>query len=146
MATNVAAAEAPFPERLTLAQQANSAAMSPPSKLMIFSRMLLPALSRAMQRDGDHTARIRTAQTAIAVERFRRAHNGGLPGDLKELVPTYLAAVPGDPYDGLPLRFKRLTHGYVIYSIGSDLRDDGGSEGDPNKRSSAKDITFILER
>jgi hypothetical protein len=146
MATNVAAAEAPFPERLTLAQQANTAAMSPPSKLMIFSRMLLPALSRSLQRDGDHTARVRTAQTAIAVERFRRAHNGALPGDLNELVPTYLASVPGDPYDGQSLRFKRLTKGYVVYSIGSDLRDDGGSEGDPNKRTVAKDITFILER
>jgi len=146
MATNVAAAEAPFPKRLTLAQQANTAAMSPPSKLMIFSRMLLPALSRAMQRDGDHTARIRTAQTATAIERFRRAHSGNLPGDLKELVPTYLASVPEDPFDGQPLRFKQLTKGYVVYSIGSDLRDDGGSEGDPNKRTAAKDITFILER
>jgi hypothetical protein len=44
------------------------------------------------------------------------------------------------------LRFKRLATGYVVYSIGSDLRDDGGSEGDPKKQSSAKDITFILER
>jgi hypothetical protein len=144
MATNVAAAEAPFPERLTLAQQA--AAMSPPSKLMIFSRMLLPALSRAMQRDGDHAARIRTAETAIAVERFRRAHNGELPTDLNELVPTYVASVPQDPFDGQPLRFKRRASGYVVYSIGADLRDDGGSEGDPKKQSSAKDITFILER
>jgi hypothetical protein len=147
MATNIAAAEAPFPERLTLAQQANTAALSPPSKLMIFSRILLPALGRAMQRDGDHTARIRTAQTAIAVERFRRAHNGKLPTNLNELVPTYLPSIPRDPFDGQPLRFKRLNNsGYVVYSIGSDLRDDGGSEGDPKKQSSAKDITFILER
>jgi len=146
MATNIAAAEAPFPQRLTLAQQANTAALSPPSKLMIFSRMMLPGLSRAIQRDGDHTARIRTAQTAIAVERFRRAHNGELPTDLNELVPTYMPSLPRDPFDGQPLRFKRRTTGYVVYSIGSDLRDDGGSEGDPQKRTSAKDVTFILER
>jgi len=146
MATNIAAAEAPFPERLTLAQQATTAALSPPSRLMIFSRMLLPALGRTMQRDADHTARIRTAQTAIAVERFRRAHNGQLPTDLNELVPTYLPTLPRDPYDGQPLRFKRRTTGYVVYSIGRDLRDDGGAEADPNKRTSAKDITFILER
>jgi len=44
------------------------------------------------------------------------------------------------------LRFERLATGYVVYSIGSDLQDDGGSEGDPKKQSSAKDITFILER
>ena len=99
-----------------------------------------------MQRDGENADRVRTAQTAIAIERFRRAHNRELPSDLNGLVPTYLASVPGDPFDGQPLRFKRLTHGYVVYSIGSDLRDDGGSEGDPNKRTSAKDITFVLER
>jgi len=145
MATNVAAAEAPFPERLTLAQQANTAALSPPSRLMIFSRIMLPALGKAMQRDADHTARVRTVLTAIAIERFRCAHNGELPTDLNELVPTYLSSFPRDPYDGQPLRFKRRTTGYVVYSIGSDLRDDGGAEADP-KPSSAKDITFILER
>jgi len=146
MATNMLAAETPFPERLTLGQQANAAVLSPPSKFLIFSRMLLPALGKAMQRDADHAARIRTTQTAIAIERFRRAHNGDLPSHLDQLVPTYLSSVASDPYDGKPLRFKRLTTGYVVYSIGGDLRDDGGSEGDPKKQSSAKDITFILER
>jgi hypothetical protein len=146
MATNVAAAEAPFPERLMLARQANAAALSPPNKLLIFSRMLLPALGKAIQRDGEHAARIRTTQTAIAIERFRRAHSGNLPGDLSDLVPTYIALLPRDPFDGQPLRFKRLASGYVVYSVGSDLRDDGGSEGDPKKPGSAKDITFILEK
>ena len=133
MATNLLAAETPFPERLTLGQQANAAVLSPPSKLLIFSRMLLPALGNAFRRDADHAARVRTTQTAIAIERFRRAHNGDLPADLDQLVPTYLSSVPTDPFDGKPLRFKRLTIGYVIYSIGSDLRDDGGNEGDPKK-------------
>ncbi len=146
MATHIAAAEAAFPERLTLAQQANAAGLSPPSKLFIFSRILLPSLARATQRDADHAARVRTAQTAIAVERFRLTHGGNLPGNLNELVPAYLPSIPCDPYDGQPLRFKRLTSGYVVYSIGSDLRDDGGSEGDPKKQGSAKDITLILER
>jgi hypothetical protein len=146
MATNMAAAEAPFPERLTLGQQASSAVLSPPSRMMIFSRMLLPALGRAIQRDGEHAARIRTTQTAIAVERFRRAHNGNLPAELSELAPTYLPSLPIDPFDGQPLRFKRLASGYSVYSIGADLRDDGGAEGDPKKQTSAKDITFILEK
>jgi hypothetical protein len=144
MAAYVAAAEAPFPERLTLGQKA--AALSPPSRMLIFSRMLLPALSRALQRDADHAARIRTTRTAIAIERFRHAHNGALPADLNELVPIYLPSLLCDPFDGQPLRFKRLPSGYVVYSIGSDLRDDGGNEGDPKKPNSAKDITFILEK
>jgi hypothetical protein len=120
--------------------------LSPPSRFMIFSRIMLPALGKAMQRDGDHTARIRTTQTAIAIERFRRAHNGEIPTDLNELIPTYMPSLPRDPFDGEPLRFKRRDSGYVVYSIGSDLRDDGGAEADPKKRILAKDVTFILER
>jgi hypothetical protein len=65
---------------------------------------------------------------------------------LNELVPTYLSSLPRDPFDGEPLRFKRRASGYVVYSIGSDLRDDGGDEGEPQKRILARDVTFILER
>jgi hypothetical protein len=146
MATNMAAAEAPFPERLALAQQANAAALSPPSKLLIFSRILLPSLAKAIQRDAEHTARIRTSQTAIAVERFRLAHSGNLPASLNDLVPAYLSSVPCDPFDDQPLRYRRLAPGWVVYSIGSDMRDDGGIEGDPNNPTSAKDITFTIQR
>jgi hypothetical protein len=146
MATNIAAAEAPFPERLTLGQQANVATLSPPSRLLIFSRMLLPSLNKAFQRDADHTALVRTTQTAIAVERFRLAHSGNLPASLNDLVPAYLPSVPCDPFDGQPLRYKLLGPGYVVYSIGSDMRDDGGVEADPKKPGSTNDITFTLER
>ena len=32
-----------------------------------------------------------------------------------------------DPYDGKPLRYKKLTpKGYVVYSIGRNRVDDGG--------------------
>jgi hypothetical protein len=146
MATNMAAAEAPFPERLTLAQQANTAVLSPPSKFLVFSRILLPALAKAIPRDAEHTARIRTSQTALAVERFRLAHSGKLPASLNDLVPAYLSSLPCDPFDGQPLRYKGLAPGYVVYSIGSDMHDDGGAEGDPKKRTSASDITFTIQR
>jgi len=47
------------------------------------------------------------------------------------LVPGQLSAVPADPFDGKPLRFKRLTKGYVIYSIGKDgqVMVDGKTSG-----------------
>jgi hypothetical protein len=37
-----------------------------------------------------------------------------------------LAAVPLDPFDGAPLRYKQLADGVVIYSVGTDQVDDGG--------------------
>jgi hypothetical protein len=51
--------------------------------------------------------------------------------------------VPLDPWDGKPLRYKKLDKGYVIYSVGSDRKDDGGS-ADPER--GFKDITFRVAR
>jgi hypothetical protein len=37
-----------------------------------------------------------------------------------------LNAVLTDPFDGQPLRYRNQGTGYVLYSIGPDLKDDGG--------------------
>jgi hypothetical protein len=70
-------------------------------------------------------ARLRSAVAALAAERFRRVH-GRWPASLEELVPAFLKDVPRDPFDGQILRFRRLSDGVVIYSVGSDRADDGG--------------------
>ena len=76
-------------------------------------------------------------RVSLAVERYRVAHSN-LPNKLDELVTAYFAAVPIDPFDGQPLRYKKLAKGYVVYSVGEDGKDDGGDE--------KKDITFTVER
>jgi len=75
--------------------------------------------------------------TSLAVERYRLA-NDALPDSLSTLVPKFLDAVPIDPFDGQPLRYKKLAKGCVVYSVGEDGKDDGGDE--------KKDITFTVER
>jgi hypothetical protein len=35
-----------------------------------------------------------------------------------------------DPFTGQPLLMKRLPDGWVIYSVGKDLNDDGGQVDD----------------
>jgi hypothetical protein len=71
-------------------------------------------------------ARAHALQVALAVERFRRGQ-GRWPEALKQLVPKYIHAVPLDPYDGLPLRYRRTVSGVVLYSVGPNEKDDGGS-------------------
>jgi hypothetical protein len=94
---------------------------------------------------------MRVAETALAVERFRAAR-GALPNSLEQLAPGYLAAVPPDPYDSQPLRYKKLPRGFVVYSIGADRKDDGGAEpplpGKSGKKSKVTptDVTFVVER
>jgi hypothetical protein len=68
----------------------------------------------------------RSSRAAIAVERFRRARQGAMPATLQALVPDFLTSVPQDPITGGPLLFKQDAGAYTIYSVGPDLKDDGG--------------------
>ena len=49
-----------------------------------------------------------------------------MPGNLSELVPDYLAVIPTDPFDGLPLKYKKTSPKYIVYSVGWNREDDGG--------------------
>ena len=114
----------------------------------ILSGLLLPALGSSVIKEAKGLAQIYTAQTALAIERFRLA-NGKLPKKLDELIPQFLPAVPQDPFDGQPLRYHRLEKGYVIYSIDRDGEDNGGRERPADAKSTDKtnyDITFTVER
>jgi hypothetical protein len=114
----------------------------------ILSSLLLPVCGKAIIKEANNLAQVRSAQTAIAIERYRLAKRK-LPEHLNELVPQFLPAVPTDPFGGQPLRYHRLEKGYVIYSVGSDGHDDGGREKPADWKSSDKttyDITFTVER
>ena len=50
--------------------------------------------------------------------------NGELPDSLDELVPEYIDKIPIDDFDGKPLRYSKQKK--IVYSVGSDLKDDGG--------------------
>ena len=108
MARHIAALELPYPARAAAGQQV-VALTNQPGHFCFFSRMLLPALVTVHGKDARHVANLRIAGAALAIERFRLAHAGALPGSLQELVPTWCPSVPTDPFDGKPLRYK--THG-----------------------------------
>ncbi|MBX3179968.1 MAG: hypothetical protein KF886_21665 [Candidatus Hydrogenedentes bacterium] len=68
----------------------------------------------------------RMSEAAIAVERWRR-ENGMLPNSLESLVPDFFPAIPRDPYDGQPLRYRVEGAGYLLHCVGLNLADDGGA-------------------
>jgi hypothetical protein len=152
MDTNIAAFVVGPPASLQFTNAMNNIETNAHSGFYIMSSMLLPAFTKVVVRDADNRARLRTAIAAIAVERWRVAHEGKIPDSLSELVPNFLPSIPADPYDGQPLRFKKLAQGYVVYSIGSNGQDDGGKERIPNsvkvprEERDRYDITFIVER
>jgi len=100
-------------------------------------------MSGAIRVETRAVAWLEVTATALAVERYRLAR-GKLPEELSQLVPDYLAAVPEDPFDGTPLRYRCTGRGFVIYSVGEDGNDDGGKA--PPPAAHEYDVTFTMER
>jgi hypothetical protein len=116
----------------------------------MLTRMLMPAFGRILDIEIRHLAHLRATQTALAVQRYRLAEDR-LPQSLENLVPAYMEALPTDPFDGQSLKYRTLETGFVVYSVGYDLTDEGGAEkGSRGRDQRGKplpwDVTFIVER
>jgi hypothetical protein len=88
-------------------------------------------------------AKLSCAAAAAAAERYRRRH-GRWPDALEALVPGQLARVPADPYDGRLLRYGRHAEGVVVYAVGPDRQDNGGTFDDQDPGRAGTDLGFRL--
>ena len=137
----------PYPQCLEVSDAIN-AKIESMSNIHMLVREMMSALSRVITIETITIAHLRTARVGLAVLRYRLV-SGTLPDSLKELVPAYIDAVPVDPFDGNALRYKKRGTGFVIYSIGEDFSDDGGTEKpkyEERKKHPNWDVTFIVER
>ncbi|MCX5672657.1 MAG: hypothetical protein NTU94_15175, partial [Planctomycetota bacterium] len=107
----------------------------------LLTHLLVPALSGAIKRASEADAHHLLACTAVAVEKYR-AKTGQPPDRLSKLVPDYLDAIPKDPFDAKPLRMAVSQGGILLYSIGPDLKDEGGAPWDSQNHTG--NITFRL--
>lgn len=80
----------------------------------------LPGLEQVF---ATHEGQLRCMVVALAVERYRYEHQDW-PQSLAELTPAFLKQEQLDPADGLPLSYKTLNHGVLIFSQCVD--DRGG--------------------
>ena len=67
----------------------------------------------------------RVTEVALALRLYRK-ERGRYPEDLQALAPKFLPSVPSDPYDGKPLRYRKLAKGFKVWSVGGNRKDDGG--------------------
>jgi hypothetical protein len=113
-------------------------------RLPVLARMLAPAVDKVAQACQRDHALLRSAIVAVAAERFRR-RNGRWPAAIDEVVQAGLIkAVPRDPFDGKPLRFKRTADGLIVYAIGPDGTDDGGALVRGTQPPTGWDVGFQL--
>ena len=114
----------------------------PPNKLEnAVGYLLLGAINKVALAEIRYQAKCACTAAGIACERYRLKH-GKWPAQLDDLAAFGIRKGLIDPFDGQPLRFSMVEDGIVIYSIGTDGRDDGGDvvrrEGTP------KDVGFRL--
>jgi len=65
----------------------------------------------------------------LGLRLYQLDHDGDLPAALSELAPTYLPTIPSDPMraDGKSFVYLPRATPPILYSVGIDGKDDGGS-------------------
>ena len=113
------------------------------SKNSLF-QALMPAVSKVQQADCRSQATLRSAVVALACERHRLKHKEW-PKSLDVLVKEKLLdAIPLDPFDGQPLRYRKTKDRIVLYSVGPDLTDNQGAIDRERPQAPGTDIGFRL--
>jgi hypothetical protein len=96
------------------------------------TRLALPAFERVAVRQADAEARIGTSRVAAALRQYRVTH-GGYPQSL-ESIRDLLPEPPIDPFTGRPYLYRREGAGFVVWSVGEDLLDNGGASVETDVR------------
>jgi hypothetical protein len=107
----------------------------------LVARLLVPNIDKCVERAWEADARRSLARTALALAMVK-AKTGSYPDKLDAVAAYVLPRPPLDPYTGRPIRIKRDGTGVLIYSVGPDLKDDGGRPIEPGK--SDGDLIFRL--
>ena len=102
---------------------------------ILINRQLMATMQargrRLLGSAAEAETRRRLITTALALERHR-LRQGTYPNSLTELVPDPSGVPPADFMDGQPLRYRLSQAGhFVLYSVGLDCIDDGGSMPPP---------------
>jgi hypothetical protein len=81
----------------------------------------------ALLRRATIEAKTLAARAGIACKIYQKK-TGQFPEQLSQLVPDILPEVPIDPFSGKELIYRRTPSGFIVYSVGSNGKDDGGRE------------------
>ncbi len=115
---HVAAASRPYPEVAATVL----AARPDPGGFRRLGHLVEPAILAGREALERTRARIRCLRVLNAVQ--GRAAQGVTEPKLSDLgLP---AAATTDPYTGKPLHLEKTPRGWLVYSVGKDLKDDGG--------------------
>jgi len=116
-------AQEPF-YRNEKAQLGSSSEIKIPAKYKL-AGLLLPHLYTVILKEATLEAFLEAARAGTAghIYRIQRGH---FPEKIADLVPEILKKEPIDPFTGQPLIYRLKNNTFIIYSVGSNKKDDGG--------------------
>lgn len=91
-----------------------------------YSQAFLEEFSSGLVKAAGEQTTNRLLLIALALHAYHAEH-GRYPTTLAELTPSYLHAIPADPFalSGSP-QYQQKDDGYLLYSVGPNGTDDGG--------------------
>lgn len=93
------------------------------------ANLMLPATPSGLVAEDRCNTQIELTRLAAALAVYRAEH-GAYPDSLDALVPDVLPELPVDVYHKQAFHYHRDGDGYLLYSAGPNLKDDGGSHED----------------
>jgi len=94
----------------------------------ILTRLMVPAVASAGQRLSFSFSDAEITRLGLAAIRYKQ-ERGAFPPDLRVLGAQDIL----DPFTGQPFVYRLEENGFLLYSVGPDLADDGGTDYDYKK-------------
>ena len=99
----------------------------PPIPVGLLTGIVLPAYERIAQLSWRMRTSCQATLAILAIKRYEKIH-GTLPDGLNDLVRVGLMdALPRDYFSDGTFGYRRSAEGFILYSRGEDLKDDGGT-------------------
>jgi hypothetical protein len=89
------------------------------------SKNLLANFSSILLKEATLEAVMGAGQIGLACKIYKN-REGHFPEDIATLVPDILDELPIDPFTGKPYVYRLQEDGFIVYSFGSNEKDDGG--------------------
>jgi len=106
-------------------------------RLPSISGMLLPHMGWFARSRDEGIAAISAGRLMLALAAYR-GRSGSYPERLADLRGKLTRKLPEDPFAGTDFIYKREGSGFLLYSIGPNLKDDGGVEIKPAKSKASE--------
>ena len=99
-------------------------------KWNVLARTLLPSLARANELAECLRAATQMTRVVAALRLHAARNEAAFPDRLDELTEILGADGLIDPFSGEQYGYRPESQGWVLYSVGENMIDDGGQEGD----------------